>query len=131
MVALVSEAYFTRLWAVYELATFCKAHRTTLRSRLLLLSLEWPSSLHPLKRGELSAREEAWLEGFSCLHAQCYKPSDRARLLANIRAQWGSEAAFDRFVRADLLQVLRESKALYQQRLRTIAAQSFELVFGD
>jgi hypothetical protein len=131
MVALVSEAYFSRLWTVYELATFCRAHRNRLRSKLVMISVEWPSSLSPLKRGGLSAREERWLEGFSCLHARCYKPSDRARLLGNIRAQWGSEGAFDTFVRTELLEVMRESKAVYERQLWSVAAESFELVFGD
>ena len=131
MVALVSQAYFERLWPVFELATFCRAHRADLRAQLLLLSLQWPGTLQPFKRAELSAREEAWIANFSCLQARCYKPSDRARLLAAIRDQWQSEASFDHFVRTELLQVLRDSKAVYQKQLAQVAAQSFELVFGD
>ena len=131
MVALVSEAYFRRLWTVYELATFCKANAGQLRSKLLLLSLEWPSSLHPCKRGSLSDKEEAWLAGFSCVRAECYKPSDRARLLGAIREQWGSEGAFDAFVRTELLGVMRESKAVYKQQLLSVALRSLELVMGD
>ena len=129
-----------RLWTVYELATFCRAHRDVLRSKLVMISVEWPSSLSPLKRPSslsplkragLSAREEGWLAGFSCVNARCYKPSDGARLLGNIRAQWGSEGAFDTFVRTELLEVMRESKAVYEQQLWNLAAQSFELVFGE
>ena len=108
LLCIVDAEYFKRLWCVYELATFCRAHRADLRARLLLLSLRWPSTLQPFKRAELSAREEAWLANFSCLQARCYKPSDRARLLAAIRDQWRSEAAFDHFVRTELLQVLRD-----------------------
>ena len=120
-----------RLWTVYELATFCRAHRDVLRSKLVMISVEWPSALSPLKRAGLSAREEGWLAGFSCVNARCYKPSDGARLLGNIRAQWGSEGAFDTFVRTELLEVMRESKAVYEQQLWNLAAQSFELVFGE
>ena len=129
--ALVSEAYFGRLWTVYELATFCKANEGQLRSKLLLLSLEWPSSLHPCKRGSLSGKEEAWLADFSCVRAECYKPSDRARLLGAIREQWGSEGAFDTFVHTELLGVMRESKAVYKRQLLSVALRSLELVMGD
>ena len=30
VVALISPAYFERLWTVFELATFCRAHRERL-----------------------------------------------------------------------------------------------------
>ena len=114
---------------VYELATFCKAHRNILENKLLLLSLEWPSSLNPFKREALSEREKSWFANFSCLQAKCYKPSDRAMLLAAIRAKWGSEEDFDRFVRTDLLEVMRESKARFRRQLRDVAAQSFDMAF--
>ena len=131
MVALVSEAYFKRLWTVYELATFCKANRGQLRSKLLLLSLEWPSSFNPFKRGSLSKHEEEWLSGFSCKRVETYKPKDRARLLGSIREQWGSEDAFDEFVHTELLSVLRDSKAQYRRQLLDVATRSLELVMGD
>ena len=51
MVAFVSPQYFRRLWTVYELATFCRMHEGRLESRLLLLSLDWPSTLHPCAPG--------------------------------------------------------------------------------
>ena len=35
------------------------------------------------------------------------------------------------FVRTELVQVLAQSKAAYQEQLGRVAAQSFELVFGD
>ena len=131
MLALVSAEYFERLWTVYELATFCKANQQQLSSKLLVLSLEWPSSLNPFKRKGLSDREIAWLSNFRCRNARCYKPSDRALLLAAIRSKWGSEAAFDDFVRTELLEVMRVSKARYQQQLWDTAGRNFELVFGD
>ena len=131
MLALVSAEYFERLWTVYELATFCKANQQQLSSKPLVLSLEWPSSLYPFKRKGLSNREIAWLSNFRCRNARCYKPSDRALLLAAIRSKWGSEAAFDDFVRTELLEVMRVSKARYQQQLWDTAGRNFELVFGD
>ena len=105
-------------------------HKADLQSRLLLLSIEWPSSLSPFKRGALSKRERGWLREFSCLKAQCYKPADRAMLLAKIREEWKSEAAFDEFVRTELYNVLVQSKMQYQQRILNIAGNAFELIFG-
>ena len=99
--------------------------------RLLLLSLEWPSTLNPCKRKELTGAEAEMIAGFSCLKAQCYKPSDRAMLLRKIREQWDSEQEFDRFVQTELVRVIAESKAIYQGQLRANAVQSFEYVFGD
>ena len=92
---------------------------------------EWPSTLNPCKQKELTGAEAEMIAGFSCLKAQCYKPSDRAMLLRKIREQWGSEQEFDRFVQTELVRVIAESKAVYQGQLRANAAQSFEYVFGD
>ena len=131
MLALVSKAYFERLWTVYELATFCKAHRTNLKSRLLLLSLEWPSTWSPLKSAQLTAEERTQLTSFSCHEAQCYKPSDRADLLGKIRTEWGSEEEFDAFVHTELVEVLARSKEQYVRRLASVAGESLQLLLGD
>ena len=116
---------------VYELATFCKMHRSDLQTKLLLLSLKWPSSLSPFKRGALSDKEAKWLLEFSCLDAQCYKPSDRAMLLASIRDEWGSEDAFDAFVRTELRAVMEQSKRQYQGRIIAIAGAALDQMAGD
>ena len=42
------------------------------------------------------------LGAFSCADARCDSPAERAYLLMQIRLRWGSEAAFDAFVRGDL-----------------------------
>ena len=131
MVALVSAAYFERLWTVYELASFCREHRGKLRARLLLLSLEWSSTWSVLKTSRLSADERQRLESFCCLDAQCYKPSDRAELLSTIRREWGSEDAFDAFVRTELLEVLQVSKEQYMSQMAGVAMGSAQLMLGD
>jgi len=131
MVAFVSRDYFERLWSVYELATFCRMHPNDLGRKLLLLSLAWPSTINPLRSKRLSRAEVEQLSNFCCLDAQCYKPSDRAMLLAKIRSDWGTEAAFDDFVRNNLLAIMQQSKERYQGQLFATAVQSFELVFGD
>ena len=127
----LADAYSPCRRCVYELAYFCKLHKGDLSHRLLLLSLDWPSTLSPLKAKGLSREEEARFRDFSCLKAQCYKPSDRAMLLEWIRVDWGSEEAFDDFVRTELLQVMRKSKARYFARIREVVVAAFELVFGD
>ena len=77
---------------VYELASFCKLHRGSLDQKLLLLSLKWPRTLSPFKTAQPSSAELQQFASFSCLTAQCYKPSDRADLLAAIRQDWERSA---------------------------------------
>ena len=130
MIAFVSPAYFSRLWCVYELATFCKMHRNTLDEKLVLLSLDWPSVLHPLKPAALTDGERAWFEGFSCTKVQCAKPCDRATVLGQIREEWGSEEAFERFVQTELPLVLERSKRRYSRQLLRTTFEAFDLAFG-
>ena len=74
--------------------------------KLLLLSLDWPSSLNPMKRTRLSEHEMALITNFSCRDADCFMPRDRATVLEAIREKFGSEDAFDQFVRTHLPAVL-------------------------
>ena len=73
-------ADFTRLWCVYELATFTKMHgmhKTDAPSgKLLLLSLSWPSSFYPFKAAQLNEQEQRWFSEFSCRKANCFKPAE-------------------------------------------------------
>ena len=69
---------------VFELATFCKMHQRDLRGKLLLLSLDWSSSLNPFHSGRLTEAERAHFVDFSCLKLQCTKPADRAFVLAQV-----------------------------------------------
>ena len=57
-------------------------------------------------------------------------PADRAAVLAAIRAEWGSEELFDRFVQMELVDIFRNSKRLYQSSLKRTAYKCFELSFG-
>ena len=59
MIAFVGPGYFRRVWCVFELASWCRAHRHALDTRLLLISLEWRSVLSPFKSVELT-RDEVW-----------------------------------------------------------------------
>jgi hypothetical protein len=120
---------------VFELATFCKKHQgDKLHEKLLLLSPAWPSSLSPLKAffsPGLTDQEREVLAGFRCREARCFKPCDRATVLAAVRNDWGSEAAFDAFVQKDLVKVLEESKTRYSTRLAQVMSETLELTFGD
>ena len=160
MIAIVSKEYFTRLWCVYELATFCKNNRESLDERLLLLSIAWPPVFSPLKSRTLTREELDWFEGFDCLEARrsasnrcaasgvlsarpcplppppahqqvrCSKPADRAFVLDAIRNNWGSEEEFNHFVRTDLPQIFQLSKHRYSRQLGHTMGQAFDLAFG-
>ena len=72
-----------------------------------------------------------WFSNFRGERAKCFKPSDRAMLLGRIRDEWGSEEAFDKFVHTELREVMVQSKAQYQRRMKEVAAESVDLLFGD
>ena len=133
-VGLISPGYFRRLWCVYELATFTHMHGMhqvdAPSGKMLLLSLDWPSSFSPFKRTGLTQKEREWITGFRCRDAGCFKPSDRAIVLQAVRDKFGSEDKFDEFVHVQLLKVLERSKREYSSKLWDVAAESFSMVFG-
>ena len=115
---------------MYELATFCRMHKGHLDSRLLLLSLTWPSVFNPFKSSRLSEEELAPLTGFRLADVQCAMPRDRAIVLDAIRREWGSEAAFEDFVRTQLPEVLAASKQRYSRQMASVAGRAFGMAFG-
>ena len=133
-VGLISPGYFRRLWCVYELATFTHMHGMhqvdAPSGKMLLLSLDWPSSFSPFKRKGLTKKEREWITGFRCRDAGCFKPSDRAIVLQAVRDKFGSEDKFDEFVHVQLLKVLERSKREYSSKLWDVGSESFSMVFG-
>jgi len=121
----------TRLWCVYELATFAKHHKHQLPQRLLLLSITWASVLSLFKDPELTAEETAAFSNFRCRDARCFKPSDRAYVLQAIRDEWGSEEAFDQFVQTELPTIFAASKRAYSQLFWLTLHGNLEHMFGD
>jgi hypothetical protein len=124
---------------VYELATFCqhvlrvdgRFKIEQLGNRLVLLSPEWPSSLHPCKNSALSESELAPLRNFKCANARCHRPSDRALLLGSIRREWGTLEAFESFVHHELRQVYEVSKQRYTTQLSRVSLETANLMLGD
>ena len=119
---------------MYELAVFTRDNGMHLpgaaHGKLLLLSLDWPSSLNPFKRTRLSAHEKNLIATFSCRDADCFMPRDRATVLGEIRQKFGNEDAFDQFVRTHLPAVLERSKREYSSNLLNVAAEALEKSFG-
>ena len=115
---------------VYELATFCRMHKDHLDKRLLLLSPTWPSVFNPFKSAQLTEEELKPLTHFKLAEVQCAMPRDRAIVLEAIRREWGSEAAFEGFVRTELPKVLAASKRSYSQQMARVAGRAFDMAFG-
>ena len=88
--------------------------------------------------------ERAWFDDFSALDVQCTKPADRATVLHAIRCTWGSEDLseqrracsmdgideFNKFVRKELPEVFKESKARYSKLVGWAASEAIELALG-
>jgi hypothetical protein len=121
----------TRLWCIYELATFCKVHQEELSERLLLLSIDWAPSHSLFKDPELTREEKEALRDFRCRDARCFKPADRAYVLEAIRSEWGTEEAFDKYVQTELPKILAASKRAYSQRFVRVLQSNLEHMFGD
>ena len=118
MVVLLGDQYLSRLWCVYELSEFVLLHRKSLEGRLLVIGLDWPAWWNPLnwlRTPTLSKVERRMIARFSCRAARCERPSDRQRILAEIRKSissggWGSEESFDAWMQDNMAEVLLWSK---------------------
>ena len=97
------------LWCVYELSEFVLLHPGQLESKLQIIGLDWPAWWNPInwsREVQLSDNEIQAIENFSVRAANCERPSDRQHILAELRRSWGSEAAFDGWVREEMKAVL-------------------------
>lgn len=135
MVVIFSEAYLSRLWCTYELATFCKLMRDNPSSgrKIVFLSLSWGAWYNPLnvvRAPTLSTTEHALLANYSCSAAQVYSRRDKARVLGLIREAWGGEDVFDDFVHKELPEVLLEGKRSYFSQFKYALWASLMLLFG-
>ena len=116
---------------MYEVATFCKAHKADLDRRLIMLSTEWPAVFSPFKHAGLSEAELQPLRDFHCREARCFKPSDRGYVLQAIREEWGSEAALDQYVQTELPPILAACKRQYSMLLVNVTLQNIEYMVGE
>ena len=105
-------------------------HKDHLDQRLLLLSPTWPSIFNPFKSAQLTEEELKPIVNFSLAEVQCTMPRDRAVVLDAIRREWGSEAAFESFVRTQLPKLLAVSKRRYSQQIVSVATRAFQMAFG-
>ena len=100
-----------------------------LDEKLLLLSLDWASTINPFRSSTLTEEERAWFQDFCCLDVLCSKPADRAFVLREIRTHWRTEAAFDQFVRRELPAILETSKRNYSNQLLRVTSSALEAQF--
>jgi hypothetical protein len=119
-------ADFERTWCVFELAMWCHEYRSSLDEKLFLVSTEWEHFANPFKSRRVTEAELEPLRSFQLDNLRTFKPSDRADVIAAIEKRWGSEAAFEEFVRAELPIVLAECRERYYGLLPRIAGDVLE-----
>lgn len=136
MTVLLGPTYLSRLWTTFELATYCRElhnRKEDVKEKLHFLSLEWrqnSNNLLWLLRGiELSPGEVKSLATYSCRDARCFLPKDRVTVLREIRRKWGSEEAFDHFVRTKLPGVLLSGKERYFHRFSHTFMETLSYIF--
>ena len=96
----------------------------------MLLSTRWGWSFTPFGNGAISDDEIAPIRTFRCRDARTLRPTDRALLLSYIRKEWGSEDAFDAFVRTELPLMLVHNKHRFTGQLCRIAGEHLDVAFG-
>jgi hypothetical protein len=116
---------------VYELATFCRAHKKDLDRRLILLSLSWPSIVNPFKSVEPTEEELELILKFDCRNARCFKPSDCAAVKEAIRKEWQSEEKFNEWVRSELPAIFAACKRQYSSLLLNYVTEKLGHMTGE
>ena len=119
-------ADFERTWCVFELAMWCHEYRSTLDEKIFLVSTEWEHFANPFKTRRVSEAELEPLRSFQLDNLRTFKPSDRADVISAIEKRWGSEAAFEEFVRTQLPIILAECRERYYGLLARIAGDVLE-----
>jgi hypothetical protein len=81
-------------------------------------------------RTHLSSEIQA-IESFSVRAANCERPADRQHILAELRRSWGSEAAFDAFVREEMKAVLLSGKKRYMSTAPRAVQEAISFLFSS
>ena len=86
--------------------------------------------VHP-QAVKLTIEQTSNLRNFSCRRARTFAPRDRAVILWEIRRLWGSEEAFDVFVRNEVPIALELGKRRYYQHGRAAVREGWRFLFGE
>ena len=122
------------LWCVYELSEFVLLHPGQLESKLQVIGLDWPAWWNPInwsREVQLSESEIQAIENFSVRAANCERPADRQHILAELRRSWGSEAAFDAFVREEMKAMLLSGKKRYMSTAPRAVQEAISFLFSS
>ena len=65
MFAVTSAGYYSRVWCMFELATWCKEHEHDLHETLTLVSIEWTHMALPWKSSKVSEKDLDLLRNFT------------------------------------------------------------------
>ena len=120
---------------MYELSEFALLHPIDqLESKLQIIGLDWPAwwnPMHWMDDVKLSDAELNAIESFSVRAANCERPADRQHILAELRLRWGSEAAFDAWVRDEMKALLLAGKARYMNTAPRAVTEAGSFLFSS
>ena len=123
-----------KVLVLYELSEFVLLHPGQLESKLQIIGLDWPAWWNPVnwsREMQLSESEIQAIENFSVRAANCERPADRQHILAELRRSWGSEAAFDAFVREEMKAMLLSGKKRYMSTAPRAVQEAISFLFSS
>jgi hypothetical protein len=123
-----TNGYFSDMRAVSELAASVRA-----KKKIVFLGLRWPAWWNPMRWicvARLDLDEALTLASFQVRRTRCASPIEKADTLRRLRREWGSEAAFDQFVREELPGTILEAKRRWFRRPVELLMESLAMLLG-
>jgi len=103
------------------------------KKKIVFLGLRWPAWWNPMRWMSivrLDLDEALTLANFQVRRTRCASPVDKADTLRRLREEWGSEAAFEQFVREELPGTILEAKRRWFRRPVELLMESLAMLLG-